>query len=114
DAHAHGDVHVLVAVDVPEAGALGPRPRQGVEHLLELRPEADRAPAVSEPRPIALGELLGFRGLAGVARNEGFEVGDLTPLAPLSHRPPFPTGEGGRRQRKRSITPLASSQAGLD
>ncbi len=74
DAHPHGDVDVLVAIDVPDPRALAARPRQRVEHLLVGHAEADRGAAVRQPGAVLLGQLLGLCRLPAVALDQGVQV----------------------------------------
>ncbi len=75
DSEAHGDVDVLVAVDVLQAGSGGACRRDGVEHLLGAGAEADHGTAVGEHPPVPGGGFLGAAGPAGVAVHELREVG---------------------------------------
>ena len=57
DAEAHRDVNVLVAVDIAQPRAIGPRADNWVEHLLDGEAEADDGAAVGKYRSILLCQL---------------------------------------------------------
>lgn len=69
-AEAHGDVGVVVAVQVGQPRAPGRAGRQGVQGLLGGAAEADHGPAVGEHGALALGQLLGPASALGQAAGE--------------------------------------------
>ena len=67
-AKAIGGVDVLVAVEIPEIGAVGAVGDDGVDQLLHQRPEARDGAGIGQMAAIGLGEGLGLAGFGEVAR----------------------------------------------
>lgn len=76
-AEAHGDVGVVVAVDVRQPGAVRRAGRDRVLHLLRRPPEADHGPAVRQHRSVPLRQLLRRAGPLGEAADQVVGVGPL-------------------------------------
>ena len=129
-AEAHGDVHVGVAVDILQVGALGPAGGERVQQLLGGAAEADHGAAVGQWPAIALRDLLRAGSLRGVAADQVGEVlllrgGELTAGHPgrpsdADHRADLgggglggPGRRGGRRSGGVAVCGVAACGTGL-